>query len=385
MEKKREKKRFSSLALVITAVISVICSVGLVVLAAWLLLGASGLSVLQGIAEIRTQFVGEYDEDAMADAALGAMVESLGDRWSYYLDPDSYAATLLTRDNTYAGIGVTVTYTEKGLEISEITDGGPAQQAGLEVGETITAADGTDLTGENASQGTDLIRGEAGTDVVLTVVDAQGESRQVTVTRAILKTKTVTYEMLENDIGYIAVSNFYTGSAEAAEAAVDDLISQGAKSLIFDMRNNPGGYQTELTDLMDYLLPEGPILEKGNRNGPTSTVVSDADCVDVPMAVLVNGNTYSAAELFAAELQEKVGAYIVGSPTSGKGYSQQLFVLIGSRALNLSTRTYYTGSGVSLIGTGVTLDLEIESEGDEDAPLAAAIDLLQEQTETRDS
>ncbi|MCC8121575.1 MAG: PDZ domain-containing protein, partial [Oscillospiraceae bacterium] len=352
------KKRFSPISILVTAALSVLCALGAVALAAWLLLGSAGLSILQGVVTINTQFVGEYDADQMADAALDAMVESLGDRWSYYMDADSYTATVQRRSNSYVGIGVTVMTEEGGLRIQSVTEGGPADLAGLLVGELITAADGTDLSGDNAELGTSLIQGEEGTQVTLTVEDAQGASRQVTIVRAQLQTDPVSYEMLEDSIGYVALSNFYSGSAEIVEAAVEDLLSQGAASLIFDMRDNPGGYLSELLDLLDYLLPEGDIFQSGDSSGPTRVTTSDEDCVDVPMAVLVNGNTYSAAELFAAQLQESVGASIVGEATYGKGYSQQVFELLGGRALNLSTKTYYTGSGVSLIGPGVTLDVE---------------------------
>ncbi len=373
-------KRFSVISVIITAALSVLCTLGAVALAAWLLLGTSGLSILQGVVTINTRFVGEYDADEMADAALDAMVESLGDRWSYYMDEESYIATQQRRSNSYVGIGVTVSIEEGGLRIQSVTEGGPAEQAGLLTGELITAADGTDLSGDNAELGTSLIQGEEGTEVTLTVEDAQGASRQVTVVRDQLQTDPVSYEMLEDGIGYVALSNFYSGSAEVVEAAVEDLLNQGATSLIFDMRDNPGGYLSELLDLLDYLLPEGDIFQSGDSSGPTKVTVSDENCVDVPMAVLVNGNTYSAAELFAAQLQESVGASIVGEATYGKGYSQQVFELLGGRALNLSTKTYYTGSGISLIGTGVTLDVEVilDEDAQEDNQLAAAVAVLSE-------
>ncbi len=373
-------KRFSVISVIITAALSVLCTLGAVALAAWLLLGTSGLSILQGVVTINTRFVGEYDADEMADAALDAMVESLGDRWSYYMDEESYIATQQRRSNSYVGIGVPVMTEEGGLRIQSGTEGGPADLAGLLVGELITAADGTDLSGDNAELGTSLIQGEEGTEVTLTVEDAQGASRQVTVVRDQLQTDPVSYEMLEDGIGYVALSNFYSGAAEVVEAAVEDLLSQGATSLIFDMRDNPGGYLSELLDLLDYLLPEGDIFQSGDSSGPTRVTTTDEDCVDVPMAVLVNGNTYSAAELFAAQLQESVGASIVGEATYGKGYSQQVFELLGGRALNLSTKTYYTGSGVSLIGTGVTLDVEVilDEDAQEDNQLAAAVAVLSE-------
>lgn len=366
-------KRFSALSIILTAALSVLVTLGAVALTIWLLLGSSGLAIASGAAYINTRFVGEYDPDAMADAALNAMVGSLGDRWSYYMDAESYAASQLRHENAYVGIGVTVTYEEDGLHVQSVIEGGPAEAAGLLAGEIITAADGNDLTGDHAANGTELIQGEEGTQVELTVLDADGAARQVTVTRARIKSDPVTYELLEENVGYVALSNFYRGSADYVKAAVEELLDQGAVSLVFDMRDNPGGYLSELTDLLDYLLPEGAIFRSGDRSGPKKTVNSDADCVDVPMAVLVNGNTYSAAELFAAQLQESVGAVIVGQPTFGKGYSQQTFLLPGGRGLNISTKTYYTGSGVSLIGTGLALDIEVEQTGGEDTQLAAAV------------
>ena len=372
-------KRFTPKAILLTAALSVLCTLGAVALAAWLLLGTPGLAVAAGAAYIKTAFVGEYDPDAMADSALNAMVESLGDRWSYYLDAESYEAQQLRRANAYVGVGVTVQYTQEGLYIQSVTEGGPAQAAGLLPGELIVAADGTDLTGENVYNGTALIQGEEGTQVVLTVVDAAGQSRQVTVTRARLTQDPVQFELLEGGVGYVALANFYEGSADHVKQAVEQLLEQGATCLLFDMRNNPGGYLDELTDLLDYLLPEGPIFSSGGKDGPTDTVYSDASCVDVPMAALVNGDTYSAAELFAAQLRESVGACIAGEPTTGKGYSQQTFWLPGDRALNISTKTYFTGAGVSLIGTGLTPDLTVELAGEGDAQRDAAADYLRQQ------
>lgn len=369
-------RRFSVISIILTAALSVLVTLGAVALTAWLLLGSSGLAIATGAAYINARFVGEYDPDAMADAALGAMVSSLDDRWSYYMDAEAYSYLQLRRDNAYVGIGVTINYEEDGLHIQSVVEDGPAEVAGLLPGEIITAADGNDLTGDNVYDGSSLIQGEEGTQVTLTVLDADGVSRQVEVTRTRLKSDPVSYELLKGNVGYVKLDNFYSGSADHVKAAVEELLNQGAASFVFDMRDNPGGYLEELIDLLDYLLPEGDIFRSGDRSGPKKTVTSDADCIDVPMAVLVNGNTYSAAELFAAQLRESVGAVIVGQPTSGKGYSQQTFRLPGGRGLNISTKTYYTGAGVSLIGVGITPDLEVELTGPEDDQLAAAVDSL---------
>lgn len=376
----KKTKRFRFRSIVITAALSVVITLGAVALAAWWLLGSVGLTIAAGAAYINTLFVGNYDQNAMADAALETMVDALGDRWSYYMDAESYEASKLRRNNVYVGIGVTVYYETDGLRIQEVAEGGPAAQAGLLAGEIITAADGHDLTGENANSTNSAayIQGEEGTQVVLTVTGTDGIVRQVTVTRKRIESDPVTSELLEDGVGYIALDNFYRGSAEYVEAAVEDLLEQGATSLLFDVRNNPGGYLEELIDLLDYLLPEGVIFQSGDSSGPDHVTQSDAGCVDVPMAVLVNENSYSAAELFAAQLRESVGAAIIGQPTCGKGYSQQTFILPNGGALNISTRTYYTGSGQSLIGVGITPDIQVELIGPEDDQLNAAVAALTE-------
>lgn len=372
------KKRFNVKTIVLTAALSVVVTLGAVALAVWLLLGSSGLTIVTGAAYINTLFVGDYDEDAMVDATLETMVDSLGDRWSYYMDAESYTASKLRRSNAYVGIGVTITYEEDGLHIQAVAEGGPAEAAGLLPGEIIVAADGHDLTGENVSGATAYIQGEEGTAVALVVLDEKGISREVAVIRKRIESDPVSYELLANDVGYVGLANFYKGSAEHVKVAVESLLEQGATALLFDVRDNPGGYLEELLDLLDYLLPEGVIFQSGNSSGPNRVTRSDADCVDVPMAVLVNEDSYSAAELFAAQLRESKGAPIIGQTTCGKGYSQQTLVLPGGRALNISTKTYYTGSGESLIGVGIIPDIEVDLTGPEDNQLEAAINMLTE-------
>ena len=344
-------------------------------------LGAGGRSLVEALNLVNTLFVGEYDETEVVDAALEGMVSGLGDRWSYYLTADELAAQNQRRTNQYVGIGVTVSYArEEGLEIQAVTAGGPAEAAGLQEGELITAVDGTSLAGEARYEGANLIQGEEGTSVTLEITGTDGSVRTVEVERASIDTDPVESEMLEGDVGYVRLLNFYDNSAQRLEEAVTALQEQGAQALVFDMRDNGGGYLHELTDMLDFLLPEGPIFISRDRAGNEEITTSDASCVDLPMAVLVNADTYSAAEFFAAELQEQGVAVIVGEPTSGKGYSQQTFTLPHGGAVAISTGAYFTGSGTSLIGTGLTLDAEVYNTVDgEDAQLAAALELLKNQ------
>ncbi len=371
------KKHFTIKSIVITSALSVLVTLGAVALALWMIIGAPELAVIGGMKYIEKQFVGEYDKDTLADAALDAMVDSLGDRWSYYADAHEYAAMKDRRNNSFVGVGVTVTYEQDGLHIQSLMEDGPAQQAGLLPGEIIVAVDGTVLMGDDVREKSKLISGEEGTEVVLSVRDVHGNTREVTVVRAKLKEVSVNFEMIDGDVGYVSVKNFYDGTAENAKQAVEELMAQGARAIVFDMRDNPGGYLNELIDLLDYLLPEGVIFQSGTQEGPQEETRSDSSCVDLPMAVLVNENSYSAAEFFAAQLRESVNAVIVGETTFGKGHSQQVFELPGGRAINLSTKTYYTGSGMSLIGVGVVPDKVVSLTGEEDAQLQALLDLLQ--------
>ena len=346
------QKRFSLLHLLLAVVLTLGVTVGGSLLALRLTVGEGALSLLEGLMLVNTRFVGEYEPVEAVDAALEGMVKGLGDRWSYYLNAEAYEAQNLRRKNQYVGIGVTVSYErEEGLLILEVTPGSPAEEAGLLPGEVITRAEGVSLAGEGRYQGSEYIRGEAGTTAVLEVLGTGGTTRTVEVRREAVATDPVSYEMLEDSVGYVKLANFYENSAQRLKKAVEDLQAQGARALVFDMRNNGGGYLTQLTEMLDFLLPEGPIFISRSRSG--------------------------REEVFAAQLQEDGAAVIVGVPTSGKGYSQQTFPLPHGGALNISTAAYFTGDGTSLIGTGLRLDAQVEQTEEGDAQLEAALALLQ--------
>ena len=373
------KKRFSLIHLLLLVLLTVVVTVGVGLGVLYQMVGKEGLSLLEGLHLINEKFVGEYDEGEVVDAALEGMVEGLGDRWSYFLTEEEYEAQNQRRTNQYVGVGVTVNYTsEEGLQIVEVTAGGPAEEAGLQPGELITAVDGFSLAGEARYEGANKIQGEEGTTVSLEVRGTDGQTRTVEVKRTKLETDPVSAEMLENNVGYVRLSNFYDRSADRLKEEVTRLQEEGATALVFDMRNNGGGYLSQLTDMLDFLLPEGPIFITRDRAGNEKVTQSDASCVDLSMAVLVNADTYSAAEFFAAELQEWGVAVIVGEPTSGKGYSQQTFELPNGSAVAISTGAYFTGSGTSLIGTGLTLDKEVYLTDQGDAQLEAALELLEQ-------
>jgi len=385
------KKRFSVLHLLLAVLVTAAVSLGGAAVWVWSTLGSEGLAVVQGWLLSQTMFVGECSAEAASEGALDGLVTALGDRWTHYLNPQEFAQQTQTRSNSYVGVGITVDLTgTDGIRILAVEPEGPAAQAGLRPGEIITAVDGVSAAGEGLQTARDSIAGEAGTQVELTVRAGDGSSRTVTVTRAVVQVHSVTSRLLDGEVGLVTIRNFYSGTADAFQKEVEDLLDQGAGALVLDVRNNPGGYVTELTAMLDFLLPEGDIFRSTTWQGRESVTTSDESCVQLPIAVLVNGDSYSAAEFFAAQLREAGWAVVVGLPTCGKGFSQQTMELQNGGALLLSTAKYATGGGVSLVDTGVTLDREVELfqekaallasgllEPEEDDQLQAAVELLQ--------
>ena len=322
-------------------------------------------------------FIGEVDQTAMEDAAAGAMIAALGDRWSYYIPAAEYAEYMEQMNNAYVGIGVTITPEEDGsIRVIEVTAGGPAEEAGIQAEDRITAVDGQSILGMSLEDSQALIRGEENTTVAITVQRGE-EELTMTVTRRTIRTVVAKGQMLEGNIGLVTIANFNSNCAAETIAAIEELTQQGAQKLIFDVRNNPGGYAEELVKVLDYLLPEGKLFTTVDYAGNEHTDMSDAACLDIPMAVLVNQNSYSAAEFFAAAMAEYEAAVIVGEKTSGKGYFQNTFVLPDGSAVGLSIGKYYTPNGKSLEKIGITPDVEIAlGEGADDTQILAAMDAL---------
>ncbi len=352
------ERRFSTRQLIWTILLTAALTLGGVLLSLCLLLGPQGLSVMEGYLLIRTLFVDKeaLNMDEVADAALYAMDEATGDRWTYYLGKDWNQNQLDAEANRGRGIGVTVLRREEGFLITDVVPQGGADQAGLSAGDLLTHVERQPLFGESAQENLERIRGEDGTHVRLTVLRRNGEKQELQVLRGAFFDDPVRYAMLEGGVGYVRVKDFQSGSADSAIRAVEALRAEGARSLLFDMRQNGGGFLTELTELLDYLLPEGVIFRQTGVLGWSRETRSDADCVDLPMAVLVDQDTYSAAELFAAQLRETAGTPIIGEKTSGKGYFQYHFAMPNGGGLGLSIGRYTTGSGVSLAGVGLKPD-----------------------------
>ena len=315
-------------------------------------------------------FIDDYDEEKLADAAASAMVEATGDRWSYYLTAEEKSSYDEQMQNAYVGIGVTITAQEElgGMRIEAVTADGPAEEAGLLTGDIITEVEGEKTLDLGMTGTRTKVRGEEGTFVTLTILRGE-ESFPVSVERRSIQTPVATYEMLDGQIGYIKIANFDTRCAEETNAAMDELIAQDAKALIFDVRYNGGGYKDELVKVLDKILPEGNLFQSEDYQGSKQIDRSDADCIDLPMAVLVNQDSYSAAEFFAAAIQEYDWGTVVGTKTVGKGNFQTAFTLSDGSMLNLSIGKYFTPNGRSLTDTGITPDVEIALSDEDGAKL----------------
>ena len=310
---------------------------------------------------IQERYIGEADGEAMEDAAAAAMVKATGDRWSYYIPASQYEAHKEQSENAYVGIGITIQQAEdgSGFLIVMVNQNGPAQEAGVQVNDLLIAVEDQNVREMTADQVRELIRGEAGTKVSLTVM-RQGEHQTLAVERRRIESAVATGQMLTDGIGLVKISNFDERCASESIAAIQKLQQEGARKIIFDVRNNPGGYAEELVKLLDYLLPEGDLFRSVSYDGTEKVDTSDADCLDMPMAVLINGSSYSAAEFFAAALQEYQAATIVGEPTVGKGVYQTTISLGDGSAVALSTGKYFTPKGNSLTDVGVTPDVRVD-------------------------
>ena len=335
----------------------------------------------------------EVDQTAIEDAAANAMVEALGDRWSYYVPASDLEGLQESTDNSYVGIGITLEEVQEDgtFRVRSVVPGGPADQAGILAEDRLLKVNEEsveDLTMEEIAA---RIKGEAGTQVTLTVL-RQGETATMTVTRNQVNVVVAKGNLINGCIGYVRIENFASRSAEETIAVIEDLIAQGADRLLFDVRFNSGGYEHELVEILDYLLPEGNLISNADKEGKEERFSSDAKSLNLPMAVLINEDSYSAAELFAADLSEYGAAKTVGSNTVGKGFYQNLFQLGDGSAVNLSVGRYYTAKGENLEGVGLTPDVKVDMTDEdyfrlyygqlpqeEDVQLQAAVALLMQE------
>lgn len=327
---------------------------------------------------IDDNYIGDADYNELYNAAAAAMVKSIGDKWSYFMSAEEYEAYKLSSSNEYSGIGVSVKVNSSGeFEVFSVEESSPAANAGIAVGDIITAIDGEDVSDKTLEDVSLLIRSKVNKDFPMTL-ESSGDTKTVTVACEIIYKNPVSSRLLDGNIGYIKISNFEAGSSENTKKAIEQLLQTGATSFIFDVRNNPGGLLTELVDLLDYILPEGDLFISVDKSGKETVQTSDKVSLKNKMIVLVNGNSYSAAEFFAAALQEYNWATVVGEQTTGKARSQITLELSDRSAVHISTHKYLTPNRVDLAEAGgVTPDIAVAQDDEKtDKQLETAINAL---------
>ncbi|EEG72852.1 S41 family peptidase [[Clostridium] hylemonae] len=330
------------------------------------------LSQLQGL--IDGKYLGDVDEDALQSGIYKGYINGLSDPYSVYYDKEETEQLLETTSGEYSGIGAVLSQNRDTgiITILQVYDDSPAQKAGIQDNDILYKVDGEEVTGIDLTEVVSGIKGEEGTEVKLTVLrgDAKDEV-EVTAVRGKVEAQTVKYEMKEDQIGYIRVTEFDSVTYDQYKEAIDDLEGQGMKGLIVDLRNNPGGNLSTVCDMLDLMLPEGLIVYTDDKDGNRSEETSDEEHqFKLPMTVLVNGNSASASEIYAGAIQDYSLGEIIGTQTYGKGVVQQIFDLKDGTCVKLTIAEYFTPKGRNINGKGITPDVEVEFEADEADPEA---------------
>lgn len=371
------------IAVLLIAIISSISTLGLIYYA--LGFNEQGFSNLMRFITayrfIETKYVNDTDDVKLIDGAIDGMVKSLNDPHSNYLSPKMYKTLMEQTEGSFAGIGVVMGMdNEQKIHIVGIMENSPGQKAGLQEGDEILAVDGVPITQMAFDEVAAHVRGQAGTDVVLTIM-RDNANQDITITRDNIKLKTVGHKMLDNNIGYIQIVSFSEDTANEFNEAYNDLKNQGMKALVLDLRNNPGGLLTTCVEIAKKLVPKGEIVSIVDKQGNKETYSSSLEAPEYPLAVLINKNSASASEILSGAIQDTKAGTIIGNTSYGKGSVQTILPMFEDDAVKLTIAKYYTPSGRSIDGTGITPDIEInlDENATSDTQLDKALEVLKTQ------
>lgn len=329
---------------------------------------------------VRDNYFGEINENTLSDGIMKGYVSGIDDKYSRYLTEEEYLTEQNDNSGTLVGLGLTIAEDESGyIRISEIISDSPATDSGLLENDIIIAIDGVDVKDIGFAEAADAMRGTEGSPISLTI-RRDGKDTEYSFTRRSIEVTTVEAEMLGNYVGYIKISGFKQNTPQQFIDALERLTANGATSLVFDLRDNGGGLVSALSECLDPLLPEGVVATAEYKDGHSETLVySDASELNMPMAVIVNENTASAAELFAASLRDFGKAPLVGSQTYGKGVMQTTTELENGGAVILTVAEYKTSRSECYDGIGLTPDVPVENDVEGfDAQYSAAIEVVQQ-------
>lgn len=329
----------------------------------------------------------DFDMGKVQNAGLKAMVASLEDPYSVYLTPEEFQAFTQDMTGEYYGVGMIISMDEETdfARVEHFFDGSPAKEAGLKVGDLIIRIDDEDVTEKTLEEISMLCIGEEGAPIKMTVMRGS-ETLTVDMVRRAIQMDMLAYEMLEDDIGYMQIYQFGGNSSVLFAEAMGTFVEQNAKGVVIDLRNNPGGYMGAVTEMLDLLLPQGTLVYTEDKNKKRVTETSDASCIDIPVTLIVNGNTASAAEIFAGAVQDFDYGEVVGTTTYGKGVVQMVLPGDSGSALKITISEYFTPKGRSINGNGIYPDYYVELSDDyvqnplreNDMQLSKAIEVLKQ-------
>ncbi|MEO2263731.1 S41 family peptidase [Dorea sp. YH-dor228] len=321
---------------------------------------------------IDKNYLHDVDEEELQEGIYKGYISGLDDPYSVYYDEEETKSFYETTEGEYDGIGAVLSQNmDTGIiTLVQIYDDSPAMKAGLQDEDILYKVDKEEVTGEDLTEVVSHIKGEKGTTVDITVLRGEeNEEVTVTVTRDTIQAQTVEYRMLEDNLGYIAVSEFDSVTYDQYQQALEDLQNQGMQGLIVDLRNNPGGNLSTVCDMLDLMLPEGLIVYTEDKDRNRQEMTSDGEHqFNLPMTVLMNGNSASASEIYAGAIQDYGLGKIVGTQSYGKGVVQQIFDLKDGTCVKLTIAEYFTPNGRNINGEGITPDVEVEYEKDENNP-----------------
>lgn len=311
---------------------------------------------------IDEEYLGEISTDKLEEGVYAGLIYGLGDVYSRYYTKDEYEQESVTTEGSYVGIGVAMQkYTAGGVQIVECYKGSTAEEAGVKVDDVITAINGEDITDTELQDVVSMIKDNEDKDVVLTVQRKGEDTQEITVKVSNVELPSVFGEMLDENTGYIQITEFKGVTVEQYEEVFADLKEQGMERLVVDLRDNPGGLLNVVCDILRDILPEGLIVYTEDKNGNRSEETCDGkNPLDMPLAVLVNGNSASASEIFAGAVKDYGLGTIVGTTTYGKGVVQSIRQLSDGSAVKLTIANYYTPKGNSINKTGIRPDVEVE-------------------------
>ena len=316
----------------------------------------------------------DMDKAELQEWLIKGYVQGLGDPYSVYYDEAETQSLMESTSGEFGGIGVVIQQDIDTMimTFTNVYADSPGEKAGLKDGDILYKVDGEDVTGQNLDTVVSKIRGEKGTKVEITVYRKNTmEEYSCTVTRDIIEVTTVAYEMKEDNIGYIIVSGFEQVTYKQFENAINDLNEQGMEKMIVDLRDNPGGNLSTVCEMLDLILPEGTIVYTEDKNQVREVITSDdKNQMQIPMAVLINGNSASASEIFAGAIQDYKMGTLIGTTTYGKGIVQNIYSLGDGTSLKLTTSEYFTPNGRNIHGIGIKPDIEVKYEYDAENPTA---------------